>query len=65
MSEITVLDPVTGKGLARHPVANLVNSTIATSNFEFTARQGLFLDPTTRTGWVVNAWGTGLEQFSY
>ncbi|MBM9509374.1 S8 family serine peptidase [Actinacidiphila acididurans] len=65
MSEITVLDPATGKVLARHPVANLVDSTIAGSNFDFTGRQGLFLDPATRTGWVINAWGTGLEQFSY
>jgi hypothetical protein len=65
MSEITVLDPATGTVLARHPVANLVNSTVAGSNFDFTGRQGLFLDPATRTGWVVNGWGTGLERFSY
>ncbi|MFF4121565.1 S8 family serine peptidase [Streptomyces sp. NPDC001714] len=65
MSEITVLNPATGEVLARHAVANLVNSTIAGSNFEFTGRQGLFLDPHTRTGWVLNGWGTGLEQFSY
>ncbi|MER6464119.1 S8 family serine peptidase [Streptomyces sp. NPDC001228] len=65
MSEITVLNPATGKVLARHAVANLVASTIAGSNFDFTGRQGLFLDPRTRTGWVVNGWGTGLERFSY
>ncbi|MFG3590549.1 S8 family serine peptidase [Streptomyces sp. NPDC047990] len=65
MSEITVLNPATGKVLARHAVANLVASTIAGSNFDFTGRQGLFLDPHTRTGWVVNGWGTGLERFSY
>ncbi|GLY83288.1 S8/S53 family peptidase [Actinoallomurus iriomotensis] len=65
MSEITVLDPDTGKVLARHAVANLTYSTIAGSNFEFTSRQGLYLDPATRTGWVVNAWGTGLERFTY
>ena len=65
MSEITVLNPATGKVLARHAVANLVDSTVAGSNFDFTGRQGLFLDPHTRTGWVVNGWGTGLEQFSY
>ncbi|WP_234543559.1 S8 family serine peptidase [Streptomyces shenzhenensis] len=65
MSEITVLNPATGEVLARHAVANLVNSTVAGSNFEFTGRQGLFLDPHTRTGWVVNGWGTGLERFSY
>ena len=65
MSEITVLDPATGKVLARHPVANLVGSTVAGSNFDFTGRQGLFLDPATRTGWVVDSWGTGLERFSY
>ncbi|GAA4512355.1 hypothetical protein GCM10023191_077920 [Actinoallomurus oryzae] len=65
MSEITVLDPDTGKVLARHPVANLVYSTVAGSNFEFTSRQGLYVDPASRTGWVVNAWGTGLERFTY
>ncbi|MGY5048422.1 S8 family serine peptidase [Streptomyces sp. 900105755] len=65
MSEITVLNPATGEVLARHAVANLVASTIAGSNFDFTGRQGLFLDPHTRTGWVVNGWGTGLERFSY
>ncbi|MBY8883117.1 S8 family serine peptidase [Actinacidiphila acidipaludis] len=65
MSEITVLDPATGTVLARHAVANLVDSTVAGSNFDFTGRQGLFLDPHTRTGWVVNGWGTGLERFSY
>ncbi|MFQ3555272.1 S8 family serine peptidase [Streptomyces gramineus] len=65
MSEITVLDPTTGQVLARHAVANLVDSTVAGSNFDFTGRQGLFLDPRTRTGWVVNGWGTGLERFAY
>jgi hypothetical protein len=65
MSEITVLDPDTGQVLARHQTVNVVNSTIADSNFGFTSRQGMYLDPATRTGWVVNAWATGLERFTY
>ena len=52
--------------LARHPVANLVNSTVAGSNFDFTGRQGLFLDPGDphRVGGG-SAAGTGLERFTY
>lgn len=65
MSEVTVIDPHTGAVLSRKPIVNVVNSTIADSNFDFTSRQGLYLDPATRTGWVVNAWGSGLTQFSY
>ncbi|GAA0371771.1 hypothetical protein GCM10009530_22410 [Microbispora corallina] len=64
-SEITVVDPATGKVLARHPVVNLGNSTLSTSNFDFTSRRGLFLDPATRTGYVVNPYGNGLERFRY
>ncbi|WUD71305.1 S8 family serine peptidase [Streptomyces sp. NBC_00510] len=65
LSEITVLDPDTGKVLARHPVANLVNSTLSTSNFDFTSRRGLFLDPATRTVFLVNPWANGLQRFTY
>ncbi|MGW3243886.1 S8 family serine peptidase [Streptomyces sp. NPDC001070] len=65
LSEITVLDPDSGKVLARHPVANLVNSTLSTSNFDFTSRRGLFLDPETRTAYLVNPWANGLERFHY
>ncbi|MBP2706979.1 S8 family serine peptidase [Microbispora sp. RL4-1S] len=64
-SEITVIDPATGEVLARHPVINLGNSTLAMSNFDFTSRRGLFLDPATRTGYVVNPYGNGLERFHY
>lgn len=45
LSEITVVDPDAGKVLARHPIANLINSTLNTSNFDFTSRRGLFVDP--------------------
>lgn len=65
LSEVTVLDPDTGKVLARHPVANLVSSTISTSNFDFTGRRGLFLDPAHRTAYLVNPWANGLERFTY
>ncbi|GGK70635.1 hypothetical protein Sme01_27420 [Sphaerisporangium melleum] len=65
MSEITVIEPDTGKVLARHPVVNLVNSTIGVSNVDATSRQGLYLDPKTRTGYVVNPWGDGIQRFHY
>ncbi|MGW5276068.1 S8 family serine peptidase [Streptomyces sp. NPDC004044] len=65
LSEITVIDPDTGKVLARHPIANLVSSTLTTSNFDFTSRRGLFIDPGTRTGYLVNPWANGLERFHY
>lgn len=65
LSEITVLDPDTGKVLARHPVANLVNSTLSTSNFDFTSRRGLHVDPATRTVFLVNPWANGLQRFTY
>lgn len=65
LSEITVVDPDTGRVLARHPVANLVNSTLSTSNFDFTSRRGLFLDPDTRTVFLVNPWANGLQRFTY
>nr|WSX75477.1 S8 family serine peptidase [Streptomyces sp. NBC_00899] len=65
LSEITVIDPDTGKVLGRHPVANVVNSVLTTSNFDFTSRRGLFLDPATRTAYLVNPWANGLERFSY
>ncbi|WP_189316567.1 S8 family serine peptidase [Streptomyces brasiliensis] len=65
LSEITVVDPDTGAVLARHPIANLVNSTLSTSNFDFTSRRGLFLDPGTRSGYLVNPWADGLERFTY
>jgi len=65
MSEITVIDPATGQVLSRQPVANLVDSTLSGPNFDFTSRAGLYLDPATRAGWLVDAWGTGLEQFRY
>ncbi|WP_431962231.1 hypothetical protein [Actinacidiphila sp. bgisy160] len=65
LSEITVLDPGTGEVLARHPVANLVNSTLSTSNFDFTSRRGLFVDPATRTVYLVNPWANGLQRFTY
>ncbi|HEX4833273.1 MAG TPA: hypothetical protein VH478_19510 [Trebonia sp.] len=31
----------------------------------FTSRQGLFPSPATRTGWLVNPQGTGLERSRY
>lgn len=65
LSEITVVDPDSGKVLSRLPIANLGNSSLAVSNFDFTSRRGLFLDPTTRTGYLVNPWADGLERFSY
>jgi hypothetical protein len=65
MSEITVIDAGTGTVLERLPVANIIDSTEADTNFDFTSHQGLFLDPATRTGWLEDAWGTGLEQFHY
>jgi hypothetical protein len=65
MSEITVIDPATGQVLSRQPVANLVDSTVVGTNFDFTSHAGLYLDPATRTGWLIDAWGTGLEQFRY
>ncbi|MFD0784390.1 hypothetical protein ACFQZ8_10760, partial [Micromonospora azadirachtae] len=65
MSEVTLIDPDTGTVLSRKPMVNLVNSTIGASNFDFTARQGLYLDPTTRTGYVVDAWAGGLSRFTY
>ena len=64
-SEVTVIDPQTGAVLAHKPIVNVVDSTLSDSNFDFTHRQGLYLDPSTRTGWVVNAWGTGLSRFTY
>jgi hypothetical protein len=65
MSEITVIDAGTGMVLERLPVANIIDSTESGTNFDFTSHQGLFLDPATRTGWLEDAWGTGLEQFHY
>jgi hypothetical protein len=65
MSEITVIDPGTGQVLARQAVANIVDSTESGTNFEFTSHRGLYLDTATRTGWLVDAWGTGLEEFHY
>ncbi|WP_431953493.1 S8 family serine peptidase [Actinacidiphila sp. bgisy167] len=65
LSEITVLDPDSGKVLARHPVANLVNSTMSVSNFDFTSRRGLHIDPATRTVFLVNPWASGLQRFTY
>ena len=65
MSEVTVIDPHSGTVLSRKAIVNVVSSTVAGSNFDFTSRQGLYLDPATRTGWVVNVWGTGLSQFTY
>lgn len=65
LSEVTVIDPDTGKVLGRHPVANLLNSTLTTSNFDFTSRRGLYLDSATRTAYLVNPWANGLERFTY
>ncbi|MFE9613513.1 S8 family serine peptidase [Streptomyces sp. NPDC006012] len=65
LSEITVVAPDTGEVLARHPVVNLVNSTLAGSNVESTARHGLFLDPATRTVYLVNPWADGLQRLAY
>jgi hypothetical protein len=65
MSEITVINPATGAVLSRLPVANLIDSTEVGVNFDFTSHQGLYLDPATRTGWLVDAFGTGIERFSY
>ena len=65
MSEITVISPGTGAVLERLPVANIIDSTESDTNFDFTSHQGLFLDPATRTGWLEDAWGSGLEQFHY
>lgn len=65
MSEITVLNPATGTVVEQLPVANIIDSTEADTNFDFTSDKGLYLDPSTRTGWIEDAWGTGLEQFHY
>ena len=65
MSEITVLNPATGAVLARLPIANLINSTEEGVNFDFTSHQGLYLDPATSTGWLVDAFGSGVERFTY
>ena len=65
MSEVTVIDPHTGAVLSRKPIVNVTSSTVTGSNFDFTSRQGLYLDPATRTGWVIDAVGTGLTRFSY
>jgi hypothetical protein len=65
MSEITVLRPATGAVLARLPIANLIDSTEEGVNFDFTSHQGLYLDPATRTGWLVDAFGSGIERFTY
>ncbi|MFC4535555.1 S8 family serine peptidase [Sphaerisporangium dianthi] len=65
LSEITVIEPGTGKVVARHPVVNLVNSVIDVSNVSSSSRQGLYLDPSTRTGYVVNPWADGLQRFRY
>ncbi|WP_146075728.1 S8 family serine peptidase [Streptomyces sp. Ru62] len=65
LSEVTVVNPDTGEVLARHPVANIVDSTLAVSNFESTSRRGLFLDTRTRTAYLVNPWANGLERLRY
>lgn len=65
MSEITVINAGTGTVLERLPVANIIDSTESDTNFDFTSHQGLFLDPAARTGWLEDAWGTGLERFHY
>lgn len=63
MSEITVVDAGTGAVVSRVPMVNLAGAMV--SNFGYTGRRGLYLDPATHTGWVVNAWGNGLERFRY
>ena len=65
MSEITVINPTTGAVLDRLPIANLINSTEEGVNFDFTTHQGLYLDPATRTGYLVDASDTGVERFTY
>ncbi|WP_425954696.1 S8 family serine peptidase [Xylanimonas sp. McL0601] len=65
LSEVTVIDPDTGTVIERKPVVNLFNSTVSSSNFNFTSRQGLYLDQKTRTGFVVDPWAGGLSRFTY
>jgi hypothetical protein len=65
MSEITVINPTTGAVLDRLPIANLIDSTEAGVNFDFTTHQGLYLDPATRTGYLADASDTGIERFTY
>ena len=65
MSEITVINPATGAVLERLPIANLINSTEEGVNFDFTSHRGLYLDPAASTGYLVNAFGTGIERFTY
>ncbi|MFF4832852.1 S8 family serine peptidase [Streptomyces sp. NPDC001315] len=65
LSEITVVEPATGKVLARHPLANLVNTMGGLTNFESTSRRGLHLDPETRTVYLVNPWANGLQRLRY
>ncbi|MEU6418187.1 S8 family serine peptidase [Streptomyces spiralis] len=65
LSEITVVEPDTGKVLARHPLANLVNSMGGLNNFEPTSLRGLHLDPETHTVYLVNPWANGLQRLKY
>jgi len=65
MSELDTVDPATGKILSRSAMVNLVNSTVSTQNFEFTANAGIQLDPATRTAWVVDPYADGLERLHY
>jgi hypothetical protein len=65
MSEITVINPTTGAVLDRLPIVNLINSTEEGVNFDFTSHQGLYLNPATRTGYLINAFGSGIERFTY
>jgi hypothetical protein len=44
--------------------ANLIDSTEVGVNFDFTSHQGLYLDPAAGTGWLVDAFGSGIERLS-
>ncbi|WP_055589514.1 S8 family serine peptidase [Streptacidiphilus griseoplanus] len=65
LSEITVVEPDTGKVLARYPLVNLVNTMGGLTNFEPTSLRGLHLDPGTRTVYLVNPWANGLQRLTY
>jgi hypothetical protein len=65
MSEVDVLDPATGAVRKRITTVNLMNSTEATTNFDFTTHRGLQIDPATRTAYVTGPYADQLERFTY
>ena len=65
MSEVDVLDPATGAVKKRITAVNLMSSTEATTNFDFTNHRGLQIDPVSRTAWVTAPYANQLERFTY